>query len=88
MTIKFVGGATIFVKVLPITDTKGKRLKCRLGNGLMQNRQPNLTIGWDYELEYKENFANAARLFAEKLKWEGDMVGSWMGDDALFIFTN
>jgi hypothetical protein len=39
-------------------------------------------------LEYKENFANAARLFAEKLKWEGDMVGSWMKDDALFIFTN
>jgi hypothetical protein len=53
----------------------------------MQNRQPNLTIGWDYELEYKENFAAAARQFAEKLKWEGDMIGSWIGDDALFIFT-
>ena len=87
MNVKFVGGATIFVKVLPITDTKGKRLKCRLGNGKMQNRQPNLTIGWDYELEYKENFAAAARQFAEKLKWEGDMIGSWVGDDALFIFT-
>lgn len=86
MTIKFVGGATIFVKVLPITDTKGKRLKCRMGNG--SNRQPCLTVGWDYALEYKENFAAAARQFAEKMKWEGDMVGSWMGDDALFIFTN
>lgn len=86
MTIKFVGGATIFVKVLPITDTKGKRLKARMGNGL--NRQPSITIPWDYELEYKENFAAAARQFAEKLRWEGDMVGSWMGDDALFIFTN
>ncbi|MEI7674544.1 MAG: hypothetical protein WCI60_02305 [bacterium] len=51
-------------------------------------RPPYLTVGWDYELEYKENFANAARLFAEKLKWEGDMVGSWMKDDALFVFTN
>lgn len=86
MTIKFVGGATIFVKVLPITDTKGKRLKARMGNGL--NRQPSITIPWDYGTEYKENFAVAARLFAEKLRWEGDMVGSWMGDDALFIFTN
>lgn len=85
MTIKFVGGATIFVKVLPITDTKGKRLKCSLGNGM--RRPPYLTVGWDYELEYKENFANAARKFAEKLKWEGDMIGSWFKEDALFIFV-
>jgi hypothetical protein len=86
MAIEFVGGATIFVKVLPITDSKGKRLKARMGNG--KCRQPSITIPWDYETEYKENFAVAARLFAKKLKWEGDMVGSWMGDDALFIFTN
>ena len=33
MNVKFVGGATIFVKVLPITNTRGKRLKARLGNG-------------------------------------------------------
>jgi len=85
MTIKFVGGATIFVKVLPITNTKGKRLKARLGNGLQ--RTPSITIGWDYETEYKENFTVAAKKFAEMLKWEGDMVGSWMGDNALFIFT-
>jgi len=86
MRIKFVGGATIFVKVLPITDTKGKRLKARLGNGTVRN--PSKIIPWDYELEYQENFANAARVFAKELKWEGDMIGSWMGDNALFIFTN
>jgi len=86
MNVKFVGGATIFVKVLQITNTRGKRLKARLGNGA--SRPPSLIVGWDYALEYKENFAAAAKLFAEKLKWEGDMVGSWMGDDALFIFTN
>lgn len=86
MNIKFVGGATIFVKVLPITNTKGKRLKCSLGNGM--RRPPYLTVGWDYELEYKENFAAAARQFAEKLKWEGNMIGSWVGENALFIFSN
>jgi hypothetical protein len=86
MNVKFVGGATIFVKVLPITNTKGKRLKCSLGNGM--RRPPYLTVGWDYELEYKENFAAAARQFAEKLKWEGNMIGSWVGENALFIFSN
>jgi hypothetical protein len=86
MNVKFVGGATIFVKVLPITDTKGKRLKVKLGNGL--SKDPSMVIGWDYELEYSKNFEFAAKKFAEKLKWEGDMVGSWMGDNALFVFTN
>lgn len=86
MRIKFVGGATIFVKVLPITDSKGKRLKASLGNNL--NKQPCMTMGWDYELDYDKNFESAAKKFAEKLKWEGDMVGSWIKDDAIFVFTN
>ena len=86
MTIEFVGGATIFVKILHETGNKKKRLKVRMGNG--KCRQPSLTIPGDYDTEYKENFSVAARLFADKLRWEGNMVVSWMGDDALFIFTN
>lgn len=86
MRIKFVGGATIHVKVLPITDSKGKRLKASLGNNL--NKQPCMTMGWNYELDFRKNLEFAAKKFAEKLKWEGNMVGSWIGDNALFVFTN
>lgn len=54
----------ITTKHLPATDTKGRRIKATCQGG-------NITIGWDYELDDRQNHWAAAMALINKLGWYG-----------------
>ena len=85
VTVNFVGGATILVKILMPTNKKGTRLRARLGNCA---RSKAKIYPWDYALSDAKNYEVAAKAYADWLKWEGSLIGSWVDNNAIFVFAD
>lgn len=84
-SFKFVGGATILVRIMPATPNMGVRLKVRIGNC---NGKTARTYVWDYNLTENQNYEKVAARYAAELGWEGSMIGSYVNNMALFIFND
>jgi hypothetical protein len=58
------------------TDTKGTRIKASSPAG-------STIIAYDYALSAGNNHAAAAKALADKLEWDGEMVGGSIGDGVM-----
>lgn len=74
----------IGVKYIGPTNTKGSRLKAFVKDH--KKSIHTIFIPWDYELERSENYSNAAKRLAEKLGWNGNLVGGWFGNEFVCVF--
>jgi hypothetical protein len=72
---------TIKTNFLPITNTKGARVKATAEAG-------SITIDWDDSLLPEENHSEAAIALCHKFKWTGELVSGCYKDNYYFNFTH
>ena len=63
----------IQTKCLCPTNFRGAHIKAIAAAG-------TITVPWDYELDMDENHHNAARVFAVKFGWKGELSGGVLKD--------
>ena len=61
---------TIITKSLPVTATKGDRVKAIHSGGAT-----SVTLSWNYSKTAEENHGAAAQELLNKLDWKGSMIG-------------
>lgn len=81
----FVGGASILIKILPATGSKGVRLKAKIGNC---SGETSKTYPWDYHLTEFKNYEKVASEYATAMGWEGIMIGTYVNNQAFFMFND
>lgn len=74
----------IGVKFVPPTNTRGARVKAfaKWENKIYHQ----VSLPWDYSIDNSKNYCKAARELADKLLWEGDMIGGAFGQEYVFVF--
>ena len=76
----------IHVKYLPVTNTKGSRIKATCAAG-------SVTISYPHELSGQAVYRKAAEALADKLGWSNGnygamLVGCLLNGDYCFVFDN
>ena len=74
MTDRDTGYYAILTKYLGPTNYRGSRIKATTCSG-------SLTTGWNHALNPSENHLAAARALADRLAWDGQLVGGTLPDD-------
>jgi hypothetical protein len=75
----------IQTKYLPMTNTRGSRVKARCGAG-------TVTVNWDYALSVQENHLLACKTLLAKVGWTdgayySPMVGGTFDECMCWVFT-
>lgn len=81
----FVGGASILIKILPANNSKGVRLKAKIGNC---SGKTSRIYSWDYKLTESKNYEKVASEYATAMGWEGIMIGTYVNNQAFFMFND
>jgi hypothetical protein len=81
----FVGGVSILIKILPANNAKGVRLKAKIGNC---SGKTSRIYSWDYKLTESKNYEKVAAEFAAERGWQGIMIGTYVNNQAFFMFND
>jgi hypothetical protein len=73
---------SIITKTLPVTNTKGLRLKADDGDG------NTITTSYNYGLDPMENHRAAAIALANKKSWTGTLQGGYTKDGMCWNFVS
>jgi hypothetical protein len=84
LTCETMNGVFITTIYMPATNTKGSRIKAILGS----DKKVSITIAYDYSFSREYLHTESAIKLADKLGWDGTLVGGWHGEDMVFLFKS